>query len=67
MCIVRRGYPAAGGVVAASGHADQLCVLDPPLDLDPVPFVTSWHRRNDARPAQRWFRACVASLPAVPC
>jgi len=28
-----------GGVVAASGHADKLCVLEPPLDLDPMPFV----------------------------
>ena len=49
------------GMVAASGHADKLCVLEPPLDLDPVPFVMSWHRRNDAHPAQRWFRDCVTS------
>jgi len=56
-----------GGVVAASGHADALSVLDPPLDLDPVPFIMSWHRRNDMHPAQRWFRDCIASLTAVPC
>ncbi len=56
-----------GRVVAASGQADALCVLDPPLELDPVPFVMSWHRRNDAHPAQRWFRDCVASLPTDPC
>ncbi len=53
-----------GGVVLASGHADELCVFDPPLALDPVPFVMSWHRRNDVHPAQRWFRDCIASLPA---
>lgn len=51
-----------GGVVAASGHADELCVLDPPLDLEPVPFVMAWHKRNDAHPAQRWLRDCIASL-----
>ncbi len=52
------------GVVAASRHAAALRVLDPPLDLDPVAFVLSWHRRNDGHPAQRWFRGCIASLPA---
>ena len=51
------------GVVAASGHAAALHVLEPPLDLDPVAFVLSWHRRNDGHPAQRWFRDCIASLP----
>ena len=51
-----------GGVVAASGHADGLCVLAPPLDLEPVPFVMVWHKRNDTHPAQRWFRDCIASL-----
>ncbi len=34
----------------------------PPLDLDPVPFVMSWHRRNDGHPAQRWLRETIASL-----
>jgi len=52
-----------GGAVTASGHADELCVLDPPLDLDTVPFVMSWHRRNDVHPAQRWFRDFIASRP----
>ncbi len=51
------------GVVAASAHAAALHVLDPPLELDPVAFVLSWHRRNDGHPAQRWFRDCIASLP----
>lgn len=52
------------GVVTASGHAPELRVLRPPLDLDPVPFVLSWHRRNDAQPAQRWLRECVVALTA---
>ncbi len=52
------------GVVAASGCADALSILEPPLDLDPVPFLMSWHRRNDTHPAQRWFRSCI--VDAVP-
>ncbi len=54
------------GVVAASAHTAALHVLDPPLELDPIAFVLSWHRRNDGHPAQRWFRDCIASLPADP-
>jgi len=50
------------GVIPASGHADGLTVVDPPLDLDPVPFVMSWHRRNDGHPAQRWLRETIAAL-----
>ncbi len=50
------------GVVAASGHADELRILEPPLDLQPVSFVMSWHKRNDSHPAQRWLRDCIASL-----
>jgi DNA-binding transcriptional LysR family regulator len=48
------------GVISFSGHADKLAVLAPPLELEPVHFVMSWHRRNDTHPAQRWFRSCVA-------
>lgn len=47
------------GVVAGSGCADRLAVLEFPLRLNPVPFVLSWHRRNDAHPAQRWMRSCL--------
>lgn len=54
-----------GRVVSASGHADGLCVLDPPLGLEPVPFVMAWHKRNDVHPAQRWFRDCIASLAGM--
>lgn len=58
------------GVVAGSGHAAELCILDPPLELDPVSHLLSWHRRNDGHPAQRWLRETVAAvsagLPASP-
>ena len=50
------------GVLPASGHVGGLSVVDPPLDLDPVPFVMSWHRRNDGHPAQRWLRETISSL-----
>ena len=50
------------GVVSASGHKKDLCVLTPPLDLAPVPFVLAWQRRNDTHPAQRWLREAVAKL-----
>ncbi|XEY16314.1 LysR family transcriptional regulator [Azospirillum sp. HJ39] len=54
------------GVVAGSGYADRLSVLEFPLRLNPVPFVLSWHRRNDAHPAQRWLRNCMlAAFPNV--
>ncbi len=54
------------GVIDASGHANELLVLHPPLNLDRVPFVLSWHRRNDAHPAQRWLRDLIASLYSPP-
>lgn len=47
------------GVVANSGYADRLAMFDFPLPLNPVPFVLSWHRRNDSHPAQRWLRNCL--------
>lgn len=46
-------------VVTNSGHGDRLAVLEFPLRLNPVPFVLSWHRRNDSHPAQRWLRSCL--------
>jgi len=54
------------GVVHASGYGEQLSVRSPPLDLDPIPFVLSWHRRNDVHPAQRWLRNTIASLLGTP-
>lgn len=54
------------GVVAASGHAERLCIMPPPLELPSIPFVMSWHRRNDVHPAQRWFRDLLAAIPVRP-
>lgn len=50
------------GVVLASGHADRLAILPPPLNLGKAQFAVSWHRRNDVHPAQKWFRQCIAGL-----
>ncbi len=50
------------GVVGCSGREDELAVLDPPVEIEPVPFVMTWHRRNDVHPAQVWLRDCIASL-----
>ncbi len=52
-----------GGMVAASGHAEAVRVIAPPLELDPVPFAMSWPPRHAPPPAQRWVRDCVAALP----
>ncbi|WP_211241427.1 LysR family transcriptional regulator [Cystobacter fuscus] len=49
------------GVIESSGMGDALRVLPPPIALAPAAFVLSWHRRNDAHPAQRWFRDCIAA------
>ena len=49
------------GVVEASGWADRLRVLDPPIPLAPCSYVMAWHRRNDVHPAQRWLRRCIAA------
>ena len=50
------------GVVTASACRDELLVLPPPITLAPVPFVMSWHRRNDAHPVQRWLRNLLLDL-----
>lgn len=53
-------------VVANSGHADRLTVCEFPLPLNPVPFVLSWHRRNNVHPAQSWLRNCLlATFPHI--
>lgn len=49
------------GVVEVSGWADRLRILDPPLPLERCGYVMSWHRRNDAHPAQQWLRSCLES------
>lgn len=50
------------GVVAASACRDRLLVLPPPIELAPVTFVMSWHRRNDAPPVQSWLRGTISKL-----
>ncbi len=50
------------GVLEASGQAEYLCVRKPPIQLDPISFTLSWHRRNDTHPAQRWFRDCITGI-----
>ena len=50
------------GVVEASGWADQLTIVQPPIELEPCCYVMSWHRRNDEHPAQRWLRACIRTV-----
>lgn len=53
-------------VVENSGYADRLATFAFPLPLNPVPFVMSWHRRNDGHPAQQWLRNCLlAAFPHV--
>ncbi|WP_242152719.1 LysR family transcriptional regulator [Sphingomonas sp. BAUL-RG-20F-R05-02] len=51
------------GIVMDSGSRNRLAIFPPPLDLGPVSFVMSWHRRNDAHPVQRWMRETIADLP----
>jgi DNA-binding transcriptional LysR family regulator len=50
------------GVVDASGYREQLCVLNPPLELESAKFDLSWHRRNEVHPAQRWLRGVIGSI-----
>lgn len=50
------------GVVMASACRGELLVLPPPIELAPVSFVMSWHRRNDAHPVQRWLRETLSKL-----
>ena len=54
------------GVVRGSACAHELCMLKPPVPLNPVPHVMAWHRRNDGHPAQRWLRDRVAALLSPP-
>ncbi len=49
------------GVIRASGLLDKLTVFPPPLELPKPLFVMSWHRRNDAHPAQNWLRRQVTA------
>ena len=54
------------GVVEASGWSDRLRLVEPPIELEPCPYLMSWHRRNDEHPAQRWLRACIRAVSLGP-
>lgn len=47
---------------AFSDRDRALCMLPPPLDLDPLPFVLCWHRRNESHPMQEWARSCIVEI-----
>jgi DNA-binding transcriptional LysR family regulator len=49
-------------VLQNDGRADSLCVLNPPIDLEPLPFFLCWHRRNDTHPMLTWARSCIIEL-----
>ncbi|CCM76458.1 Transcriptional regulator, LysR family (fragment) [Rhizobium mesoamericanum STM3625] len=48
------------GVVTRSGFKNEPILL--PLSLPPVPFVMSWHRRNEVHPVQQWMRDLLVEL-----
>lgn len=50
------------GVLHNAGRVDSLSILAPPIELDPLPFVLCWHRRNDAHPMHTWARDCISNL-----
>ena len=50
------------GVVEVAGYEDRLTMLEPPIPLASCEYVMSWHRRNDAHPAQAWLRECIQSV-----
>lgn len=50
------------GIVTRSDSQRDLLILPPPIELAPVSFVMSWHRRNEAHPAQRWLRDLLVEL-----
>lgn len=55
------------GVVDGSGLRDRLELRASPLQLNPCPYVMSWHRRNDQHPTQRWLRDCIRAVsPTIP-
>jgi DNA-binding transcriptional LysR family regulator len=40
----------------------ELEILQPPLDLKPVPIYLIWHQRTHSHPAHRWFRDFILEL-----
>ncbi|MBY4587873.1 MULTISPECIES: LysR family transcriptional regulator [Rhizobium] len=53
------------GIVEVSDHRARLSVHRPPIELPPVSFALSWHRRNDSHVGQQWFRALIGSVAAA--
>jgi hypothetical protein len=52
------------GIVDVSDSRAQLSLHKPPIELLPVSFALSWHRRNDSHVGQQWFRALIGSVAA---
>jgi DNA-binding transcriptional LysR family regulator len=50
------------GVVEVSAHRERLALFEPPVDLPTIPFLLSWHQRNDTHPGQRWFREFIIAM-----
>ena len=52
------------GIVDVSESRAQLSLHKPPIELLPVSFALSWHRRNDSHVGQQWFRELIGSVAA---
>ncbi|ASS56383.1 LysR family transcriptional regulator [Rhizobium leguminosarum] len=52
------------GIVDVSDSRAQLSLHKPPIELLPVSFALSWHRRNDSHVGQQWFRELIGSVAA---
>lgn len=53
------------GVVDVSDSRGRLSIHRPPIELLPVSFALSWHRRNDSHVGQQWFRDLIRSVAAA--
>jgi DNA-binding transcriptional LysR family regulator len=53
------------GIVDVSDSRAQLSLHKPPIELLPVSFALSWHRRNDSHVGQQWFRELIRSVAAA--
>jgi DNA-binding transcriptional LysR family regulator len=52
------------GIVDVSESRARLSIHKPPIELLPVSFALSWHRRNDSHVGQQWFRELIGSVAA---
>ncbi|MBY5850565.1 LysR family transcriptional regulator [Rhizobium ruizarguesonis] len=53
------------GIVEISDSRARLSIHKPPIELLPVSFALSWHRRNDSHVGQQWFRELIRSVAAA--